>query len=161
MALAIRDATPADFAAILALNDESVALLSPLDSERLASEAAYHRVLCEDGAVIGFLLALREGSGYPSLNYQWFAQRHDAFVYIDRVAIAASHQGRRLGRQLYEDLFAFARTQAVDTVACEFYVEPLNEASQRFHAAFGFREVGTQWVAEGTKRVSLQIAAAW
>ena len=72
----------------------------------------------------------------------------------------ASHQGRQLGRLLYEDLFAFALTQGIDTVACEFYVEPLNVASQRFHARFGFREVGTQWVADGRKKVSLQVAIA-
>lgn len=157
----IRDATPTDYAAILALNEESLELLSPLDLPRLqhlAGQAAYHRVLCEGDAVVGFLLVLREGADYPSPNYQWFAQRYGAFVYIDRIAIAAGHQGRRLGPRLYEDLFAFARTQGVDTVACEFYVEPLNAVSQRFHAAFGFREVGTQWVAEGTKKVSLQVA---
>jgi uncharacterized protein len=163
MTLTIRDATPADFAAILALNFESEALLSPLDTGRLvdlAAQAAYHRVLCEGDKVVGFLLALREGTDYQSLNYQWFAQRYDAFVYIDRIAVAASHQGRKLGQRLYEDLFAFARAQSVGIVTCEFYVEPLNAASQRFHSGFGFREVGTQWVAEGTKKVSLQVATA-
>lgn len=163
MTLTIRDATPADFDAILALNLESEALLSPLDPERLAhlaAHAVYHRVLCEGDTVVGFLLALREGADYPGLNYQWFDQRYDAFVYVDRVAVAASHQGRKLGRRLYGDLFAFARMHSVNTVACEFYVEPLNATSQRFHSAYGFREVGTQWVAEGTKKVSLQIATA-
>lgn len=162
MTIDIRDATPADHAAILALNLESEALLSLLDTPRLLhldAQAAYHRVLCEDDAVIGFLLALREGADYPSPNYQWFAQRYDRFVYVDRVAVAASHQGRKLGQRLYEDLFAFARAQAVRMVACEFYVEPLNVASQRFHACFGFREVGTQWVAERTRKVSLQVAS--
>jgi len=32
----LRDATPADFPAILALNEASVAVLSPLDGPRLA-----------------------------------------------------------------------------------------------------------------------------
>ena len=73
--------------------------------------------------------------------------------------VAATHQGRGLGAQLYRDLFAFAREHAIDAVTCEFYVKPPNEASRRFHAGFGFREVGTQWVAGGTKQVSLQIAA--
>jgi predicted GNAT superfamily acetyltransferase len=31
--------------------------------------------------------------------------------------------------------------------------------SAAFHARFGFREVGTQWVRGGVKRVSLQEAA--
>jgi predicted GNAT superfamily acetyltransferase len=162
MTRTIREAKPADFAAILALNLESEALLSPLDAGRLAqlhSQAAYHHVICEDDAVVGFLLAFREGADYDSPNYLWFARRYPAFLYIDRIAVAARHQGRQLGRRLYEDLFAFARRYAIATVTCEFYVEPLNLASQRFHAEFGFREVGTQWVAAGTKKVSLQTAA--
>lgn len=163
MALSIRPATSADLAAIFALNLESEHLLSPLDVPRLQqldAMAAYHRVVCEGDSVVGFLLAFREGAGYDSPNYRWFAQHYPTFLYVDRIAIAASHQGRQLGRLLYEDLFAFARAQGIGTVACEFYVEPLNEASQRFHARFGFREVGTQWVADGRKKVSLQVASA-
>ena len=163
MTLSLRDATLADFPAILALNLESEALLSPLDDARLAhlhAQAAYHRVACEDETVVAFLLVFAEGAEYDSPNYLWHAARVPRFFYVDRIAVAASHQGRRLGARLYEDLFAFARAHSVGTIACEFYVEPLNVASQRFHAGFGFREVGTQWVAEGTKRVSLQVATA-
>lgn len=163
MALSIRAATRADHPAILALNLESEALLSPLDAARLQhldTQAIYHRVACDGDVVVGFLLALREGADYDSPNYLWFGQRYPAFLYVDRIAIAASHQGRQLGRLLYEDLFAFARAQSIGTIACEFYVEPLNEASQRFHARFGFHEVGTQWVADGRKKVSLQVASA-
>ena len=161
MSFAIRDATPDDHDAILALNLESEHLLSPLDAARLIeldARAAYHRVVCDGDAVVAFLLAFREGADYDSPNYLWFAQRYPAFLYIDRVVVAASHQGRQLGKMLYEDLFAFARGQGIDTVTCEFYIEPLNEASRRFHAKFGFHEVGTQWVAAGRKQVSLQVA---
>jgi len=163
MSSILRDATTADFPAILALNLESEALLSPLDPARLAhlhAQAAYHRVVCENGRVVAFLLVFAEGADYDSPNYRWHAARLPRFLYVDRIAVAASHQGRKLGARLYEDLFAFARAQSVGTIACEFYVEPLNLASQRFHAGFGFREVGTQWVAGGTKKVSLQVASA-
>ena len=163
MTCEIRPAQASDHSAILALNLESEAMMSPLDAARLQqldAESAYHRVLCEDGRVIAFLLAFREGADYDSPNYLWFAQRYDRFLYIDRIAVAASHQGRRLGALLYEDLFAFARGHGVDAVTCEFYVQPPNEASRRFHAGFGFREVGTQWVAGGSKQVSLQVATA-
>ena len=163
MTLSLRDATLADFPAILALNLESEALLSPLDDARLAhlhAQAAYHRVACEDETVVAFLLVFAEGAEYDSPNYLWHTARVPRFFYVDRIAVATSHRGRRLGVRLYEDLFAYARAQSVGTIACEFYVEPLNVASQRFHAGFGFREVGTQWVAEGTKRVSLQVATA-
>lgn len=158
----IRDAMAADHGAILRLNLESEHLLSPLDAERLAqldAQAAYHRVVEHDGQVAAFLLAFREGADYDSPNYRWFAERYERFVYIDRIVVASLHQGRQLGRALYDDLFAFAKAGGVGRITCEFYLVPFNEGSSRFHARFGFREVGQQWVANGTKQVSLQMAA--
>ena len=155
----IRAAAPADFPAILALNAESVHFLSPLDAPRLQhlhAQAAYHRVVEIDGVVAAFLLALREGADYASPNYRWFAQRYREFLYIDRIVVSTMQQGQGLGALLYEDLFAFARTSGVTRVTCEFDLEPPNPASARFHARFGFREVGTQRLAGGRKQVSLQ-----
>lgn len=160
---AIRDANAADHAAILALNLESEALVSPLDAERLAqldTQAAYHRLVELDGQVAAFLLAFREGADYDSPNYRWFAEHYERFLYIDRIVVASPHQGRQLGRALYDDLFAFAKAGGVEHITCEFYVVPFNEGSSRFHTKFGFREVGRQWVANGTKQVSLQIATS-
>ncbi len=157
----LRPATAADFPQILALNLESEALMSPLDAQRLAAldrEAVYHRVVCEGGRVVAFLLAFAQGACYDSPNYRWFAERYRQFLYVDRIAVAQSHRSRRLGQRLYEDLFAFAREREFERVVCEFYIEPFNEASSRFHARHGFVEVGTQWVADGRKRVSLQCA---
>jgi predicted GNAT superfamily acetyltransferase len=163
MSTTLRPARASDHARILELNLQSEEMLSPMDAARLRqldAQAAYHRVVCEGDDVVAFLLAFREGTGYDSPNYLWFSQRYPRFLYVDRVVVAATHQGRGLGGALYRDLFGFARSEGVDTVACEFYTQPPNEASRRFHAGFGFREVGTQWVAEGRKQVSLQIASA-
>lgn len=157
----IRDAIDADFPAILALNAQSERFLSPMDVVRLRQlhgAAACHRVVERDGGVVAFLLVLREGADYDSPNYRWFAARYPQFLYIDRVVVAEAEQGRRLGAALYDDLFAFARRSGIDTVTCEFDVDPPNEASRRFHARYGFREVGTQRVAGGSKQVSLQEA---
>jgi len=161
MPFTIRDATAADHKAILALNLESEDLVSPMDAARLAQldgRAAYHRVVDIDGEVAAFLLAFREGADYDSPNYLWFGERYPRFLYIDRIVVSASRQGQQLGRALYEDLFAFARADGIDNITCEFYVVPFNEGSSRFHAKFGFREVGQQWVAMGGKQVSLQLA---
>jgi uncharacterized protein len=43
-----------------------------------------------------------------------------------------------------------------DAARSEFDTDPPNEASRRFHARFGFVEVGAQRVAGGKKTVSLQ-----
>lgn len=159
--LLLRDATAADFDAILSLNAESVHFLSPLSAERLQAlhaEAAYHRVVDVDGRAVAFLLALREGCRYDSVNYRWFADRFDRFLYIDRITVSRAHQGQGLGPRLYQDLFAFARRSDATRVTCEFDIEPPNPVSQRFHARMGFEEVGSQWLAWTQKRVSMQAA---
>lgn len=157
----LRDACDADFDAILSLNLQFEHFLSPLNRARLAHlhrQAAYHWVLQQNGSVVAFLLALREGADYESENYRWFGSRFASFLYVDRVVVAAECQGQRLGVRLYDDLFRCARASGVPRVACEFDLDPPNAASSRFHAGFGFQEVGTQWVAAGHKRVSLQLA---
>ena len=70
----------------------------------------------------------------------------------------ADHRGLRLGTRLYEDLFAFARREGILHVTCEYNIVPPNEPSRVFHDKFGFHEQGTQWVAAGSKQVSLQMA---
>ncbi len=158
--MTLRDATADDFPAVLALNETFVEVLSPLTSERLArlhDAAASHRVAVDDdGAVRAFLLAFREGAAYDSPNYAWFAHRHPRFLYVDRVVVAADTQAGGLGTRLYGDLFARAARDAVPVITCEYYLEPRNDVSARFHARFGFREVGRQRVGDGAKLVSLQ-----
>lgn len=160
-AFELHGAEAADHAAVLRLNLASVHFLSPMDPGRLRwllSMAACCRVARVRGEVAAFLLALREGTAYDSDNYRWFSAREPAFLYIDRVVVGEPFRGRGLGAALYADLFALARNQGVPCVTCEFDVEPPNPVSAGFHARFGFREVGTQWVAQGRKRVSLQKA---
>ena len=154
-----RASTPSDFDAILALNEDAVAYLSPLDAARLSlldRESALHRVVEERGVVVAFLLALREGVAYDSPNYTWFARRYERFLYVDRIVVAGKMRSNGAGSLLYKDLFAFASQSAVPLIACEYDVEPPNAGSARFHARFGFHEVGRQSVAGGRKIVSLQ-----
>lgn len=154
----IRDATPADFPAILALNHAFVAVLSPLDEARLAhlhAQAAQHRVIERDGEVLAFLLTLREATDYDSPNYRWFAARYPRFLYVDRIVVSALAQGLGAGRQLYRDAYRHALGHALPVLVCEYDIAPPNPASARFHAGLGFREVGTQTLGAG-KQVSLR-----
>jgi uncharacterized protein len=159
----LRDMTSADFDRVLQLNAESVHFLSPLDAGRLAwlhGMASYRRVAVDArGGVAGFLLAFREGATYDSPNYQWFARTYACFLYIDRIVIAASHQGQGVGPRLYADLFDVARAAGVPRVTCEIDSDPPNAVSRRFHQRYGFEEVGAQRVAGGKKEVSLQAVA--
>ncbi|GAB6195128.1 GNAT family N-acetyltransferase [Lysobacter xanthus] len=156
----LRDATPDDQETLLALNEASVAVLSPLDAERLArlhTRSALCRVAHDEGRVQAFVLAFREEADYDSENYRWFDARYPAFLYVDRVVVAAASRGTGLGRALYADVFEHARRSGVPIVVCEFDVDPPNPASERFHAAQGFAELGRHVLASG-KAVSLQLA---
>ena len=160
--MTLRDATPADFDAVLRLNAESVRFLSALTPQRLAllhGQCCLHRVARVDGEVQAFLLGFREGSAYDSVNYRWFAARYPRFFYVDRVVVAQAAQGRGLGRRLYEDAFAFAGSAGLERIACEIDHDPPNPVSERFHDRFGFREVGRQAVSYGGgKTVSMRVA---
>jgi predicted GNAT superfamily acetyltransferase len=155
----VRDAQPRDFDAIVRLNTESEHFMSRMDRARLdllASQAVYLRVAEIEGQVAAFLLAFAPGSAYDSENYRWFSERYGTFVYVDRIAVAETHRGQGLGAMLYEDLFAFARERHSLRVVCEFDVDPPNPVSAKFHARFGFREVGSRRVSYADKRVSMQ-----
>lgn len=157
----IRDATEADFDRIVELNAAVVRDTSAMDLDRLRwlhTIAFQHRVALADGKVVGFLLSMRNGAAYANDNFGWFSGRYPRFVYIDRIVVDGACAGQGIGRLLYEDLFAECRAKGIGTLACEYNLEPPNPASKAFHDRFGFAEVGTQRVADGTKLVSLQVA---
>ena len=159
--MTLRPAVRNDHDAILALNEESVHFLSPMDQARLLAldaEAAWHHVVEREGEVSGFVLAFREGANYDSINYRWFTERYAPFLYIDRVVVSGAAQGMGLGNLLYGGVFAYAKQHQLPWVTCEYDIDPPNPASERFHAGFGFAEVGRQAVANGKKWVSLQAA---
>lgn len=78
----IRPATPEDYEEILKLNEESVHFLSPLSKEKLIhlhQESEILKVVETDGKVEAFVLALREGKDYDSVNYAWFSKNYEKF----------------------------------------------------------------------------------
>lgn len=142
-----------DDAEVLALNNEHAEELSLLDDDR------FHRLIREAfmavrvGELDAFLIAFDEKADYDSPNFLWFRSRRDRFVYVDRIAVAASARGRGLARTLYLRLFEAAREAGHVCVCCEVNAEPPNPASDAFHAALGFREVGAATLPDGKKSV--------
>jgi hypothetical protein len=158
----IRDATASDFPAICALNLAEVEHTSPMDLARLntlSRLSCYHKVACLEGHVFAFLLAMRSGVAYENDNFNWFESKYADFVYVDRIVVSTAARGLRLGSLLYEDLFHYASANAIPLVTCEYNIFPPNEPSRLFHDKFGFKQQGTQWLANHTKHVSLQAAA--
>ena len=157
----VRCAEPEDFVEILRLNEESVHFLSPMSREKLErmyKEAELCKVVISQGEILAFCLAFREGADYDSVNYLWFASHYPSFLYVDRVVVDLKKQTTGLGSLLYEEVFRHARETGVRIVTAEIDIAPPNPVSLKFHEKFGFKEVGRQEVAGGTKVVSLQIA---
>jgi predicted GNAT superfamily acetyltransferase len=84
----------------------------------------------------------------------------DAILVLNEEAVVAFMLALRrgAGTLLYRELFEFAAASSVDLVTCEHDLDPPNQRSRRFHARFGFAEVGRQRLAGNGKHVSLQAA---
>jgi len=157
----IRTADREDFETICALNLAEAQHTSAMDLAHLTELSAiscYLKVASLGGIVSGFLLAMCHNSPYMNDNFEWFSKKYARFIYVDRVVVSRASRGLHLGSLLYEDIFRHARSNAIPLVTCEYNIVPPNEPSRLFHVKFGFKEQGTQWVAKGTKQVSLQVA---
>ena len=153
----LSDVVSADLAAVLELNESEVPHVGAVDIEQmhwLASNATYFRVAKAQERLAAFLIGLRPGTAYGSLNYGWFCDRYEDFAYIDRVAVAAWARRHGLASRLYDD-FAAAMPDSVTIMTCEVNTQPPNEESMRFHKQLGFREVGTLATENGNKTVAL------
>lgn len=140
-------------AALLALNNAHARELSWLEPARLRHLVEQAFLARRIGDAEAFLLAFDQGADYDSPNFLWFRDRYRRFVYVDRIVTATAARGRGHARRLYEDLFAEAARVGHDRVVCEVNAEPPNPASDAFHAALGFVEVGRAAIHGGDKTV--------
>ena len=95
----------------------------------------------DDKKLLGFVLCLLPKTEYGSLNYAWFNQRYDQFIYVDRIAVARDSRNSGIGTLLYQQVFDYA-TQHGIPVTAEVSLKPSNEGSDRFHLRHGFVTVG-------------------
>ncbi|KMO10344.1 GNAT family N-acetyltransferase [Methylobacterium platani] len=145
-----------DLDAVLALNAANAAETSHLDEPALRAlidQSFLAAAVTGPGGLAAFLIALDQDASYASPNFRWFQGRYPGFVYVDRIVTAPAARGRGLARALYETLFARAASAGHERIACEVNRVPPNPGSDAFHAALGFREVGTAAIHQGTKTV--------
>ena len=150
---AVRAIGPDAEPALLALNNAHATELSWLEPERfgtLLGRAFHARHI---GAADAFLLAFDQDADYDSPNFLWCRERYPRFVYIDRIAVAPAARGRGHARRLYADLVETAAAGGHSIVLCEVNAEPPNPASDAFHAALGFTEIGQADIHGGSKTV--------
>ena len=151
----IRNLTHADVEAMWAINEEGLpgtGQVSPAELIALLDLASFAVGAFQDNSMLGFVICLPPRTTYGSLNYAWFNQRYDAFLYVDRIAVATDHRNRGVGSALYSQVIAEANEQAVP-VAAEVNLVPPNPGSVRFHHRFNFVEVGT--LDHGEKAVTM------
>lgn len=123
-------------------NTPEVGYLSEIDElSKLIEMSALNFYVLEDEEIIGFVVCFREGSSYKSLNYKFFNDNKNKFLYIDRVVIKDGHRRKGAGTILYSHLHTLADQQGMP-VCCEVNTIPRNSISLDFHKKNGFIEVG-------------------
>jgi len=157
----LRPIEPRDHAAVLELNHRNVALLAPMDDQRLAQLMTWadradviqaQTDEAQTDEVAGFVFTFAPGTAYDSENYLWFSKhRGDGFYYLDRIVLADSHRRLGLGRRVYDELEQVAAAHG--RMVLEVNVEPANEPSLAFHYARGYVDVAE--LGEPGKRVVL------
>ena len=155
--LTIRDATPADHAAVLALNNSHTPHVNALTEEEFAwlvAHAGYFRVAADAGGIAGFVLCLPAGTEYWSGNYRWFTERYTDFLYLDRVVVSPGVRRGGVGRALYDDVHTTAAGRWL-RIVLEVNLRPPNPVSTAFHEAMRYRAVGVREYDEGQKAVQM------
>ena len=153
----IREFEPGDEPAVRALNRANEPEVGPLDDDRLRLFRAVARfeVVCVADEVLGLFVGLTEGVDYTSPNYRWFADRHERFAYVDRIALAPELRGAGVADALYDRFEDRARSAGCPIACAEVNVEPPNPRSLRFHRRRGFVVVDEVAPYGGDERVAM------
>ena len=152
----IRELREADLDVVWSINQENVPAVGEETREDLArihGQSVIALVAEVSDQVVGFCMVLLPGADYGSPNYEFFCERLDNFVYLDRVAVTENFQGIGIGAALYREVEM--RTDA-EWFALEVNTKPRNEGSLRFHAREGFVEMEELETRPG-KMVSLMV----
>lgn len=153
----IRKALNSDLSKVLEINQACLPHVSSVeyrDMERFLDQASPFLVVEVSEKIAGFMIVLQKGLEYKSLNYQFFCNNYTDFDYVDRIAIAEEHRGKKLGTALYQYLFEHSEKKMV---ACEVNLNPPNPKSMEFHKALGFIQVAEQKTEAGKKSVAMMV----
>lgn len=124
-------------------NTPEVGSLSSVNELRsLIQLSALNFFVLNEEEIIGFIICLREGSNYHSLNYKFFSNSEQKFLYIDRVVIKNSFRRKGAGTFLYNHLSSIAHKEKLP-LCCEVNTIPKNTTSLNFHEKNGFIEAGS------------------
>jgi predicted GNAT superfamily acetyltransferase len=139
----------ADLARVLEINNANTPGVSELTMSELETDIknCLHALAIdnEKGEVCAFCITFAPDAPDGGANHQWFAERFESFVYLDRIAIDSNHQNCGLGVQLYQSVEnMMLQSSEHSMLCCEVNLKPPNPGSLRFHHRIGFTEVGQQ-----------------
>ncbi|MDP6932998.1 MAG: GNAT family N-acetyltransferase [Myxococcota bacterium] len=134
-----------DVPALWRINEEGLPGVGKVSEAALADLLALAELplgAVDGNDLVGFVLCLLPGTRYASLNYAWFNQHYDHFLYVDRIAVSRTHRNRQVGTRLYASVIEHAGSRHWP-IAAEVSLQPPNPGSMRFHRRHDFTEVGT------------------
>ena len=132
-----------DVPSIWAINEEGLpgtGKVTEAEIIQLLEFAELSLGIFDQKSLLGFVICLPPGTDYGSLNYAWFNDRYDGFLYVDRVAVSSLHRNMKIGTLLYSEAISLAAQKGIP-VAAEVNRTPPNPGSMRFHQRCGFTEV--------------------
>ena len=98
--IVIRELRVTDLEVVWSINQENVPAVGEETLEDLAKiheESAIALVAEVSGNIAGFCMVLLPDADYGSPNFEFFCDRLDDFVYLDRVAVTSDFQGKGIG----------------------------------------------------------------
>jgi len=153
----IRDMRDDDSAFVLALNRELEWARAPMDADRLGllrREGERLVVVDDEHGPVAFAITLRPGGGYDSVNYRWFCEHYDDFLYLDRILVSDRARRRGIATLVYDVMEDHARP--FGRLVCEVNSDPPNLPSLAFHSGRGYLERGHQRMPDGHEVVLLE-----
>lgn len=144
MEVEIRPLHKTDIDAIWSINEEGLPGTGKVTSDEIEALLDFSSLAVGahlDEILVGFVICLPPKTDYGSLNYAWFNQNYNDFLYVDRIAVRTQYQNRKIGTSLYD----FVKSNAVERgvpVTAEVNIHPPNPGSMRFHERHGFEKVG-------------------
>ena len=150
----VRNIVSTDVTRVLEINNANTPGVSELTLSEFETdiENCLHALAIdnEHGEVCAFCITFAPDAPDAGANHQWFADRFESFVYLDRIAIDSNHQNSGLGALLYQTVEQRMLDSAEHSLlCCEVNLEPPNPGSLRFHKRIGFSECGVETTAPG------------
>ena len=129
-------------------------LLNIQHLERLIEMSNCSKALKIKGKIAAFMICFRENTPYESRNYHYFNEKHDQFLYVDRIGVLKGLENNGLGTILYKYIIEnFGKNLKL---CAEINIKPMNKASILFHEKHDFKRVSEKLLNENHKVVYME-----